>query len=115
MLNTDSKPQLIPLSNPVPFNLWAGTTNRIFYSNVDDPLRAFRTLGSGDPLLPRAFAKSITADLTANPTVHEIGSGNFFFAKQVLRNAPQIARYNTYDFSDVSHRASPSHTSAEIA
>jgi len=103
MLTTDSKPQLIPLSNPVPFNLWAGRTNQLFYSNVDDPLRAFRTLGSGDPLLPLAFAKSIITDQTVRPTVHEIGSGNFFFAKEVLRNAPQIARYNTYDFSDVSH------------
>lgn len=103
MLTTDPKTQLIPLTNPVPFNLWAGTTNRLFYSNVDDPLRAFRTLGSGDPLLPLAFAKSITTDETVRPTIHEIGSGNFFFAKEVLRNAPQIARYNAYDFSDVSH------------
>ena len=103
------EPHLVPLANPVPFNLWAGTTNRIFYSNIDDPLRAFRTLGSGDPLLPLVFAKSITSDTSIKPTVHEVGSGNFFFAKEVLRHAKSIAGYNAYDFSDVSfntHQAS---------
>jgi hypothetical protein len=86
----------------VPFNLWASTTNRLFYLNVDDPLRAFRTLGSGDPLLPLAFAASVTSDRSTRPTIHEIGSGNFFFAKEVLRNSPSLAGYRTYDFSDVS-------------
>ena len=95
---------LIPLANPVPFNLWAGTTNRLFYSNVDDPLRAFRTLGSGDPLLPLAFALSVSKDPSLRPSVHEVGSGNFFFAKEVLRHAPSVADYTAYDFSDVSFK-----------
>ena len=102
MRSPTAPPNLIPLSNPVPFNLWASTTNRIFYSNIDDPLRAFRTLGSGDPLLPLAFALSLTNQPGARPAVHEVGSGNFFFARAVCRHAPSLSGYTTYDFSDVS-------------
>ena len=104
MASPTTPPNLIPLANPVPFNLWATTTNRIFYSNIDDPLRAFRTLGSGDPLLPLAFALSVTNDTPARPAIHEIGSGNFFFAKEVIRHAPSLGSYTAYDFSDVSFK-----------
>jgi hypothetical protein len=97
-------PNLVPLANPVPFNLWATTTNRLFYSNTDDPLRAFRTLGSADPLLPLAFALSLTNSEAPRPSIHEIGSGNFFFAKEVIRQAPSLASYTAYDFSDVSFK-----------
>lgn len=99
MLDGAGKQQIpvIQVPIPVPMNLWAATTNRIFYKQIADPLRCFRTLGSADPLLPKAFAthlKNAGAD-----AVHEIGSGNFFFARQILNTAPNIREYHTYDFS----------------
>lgn len=114
--NTSRAPEatLIPPANPVPFNLWASQSNALFYKHLDDPLRAFRTLGSADTLLPRAFAQSISHGSTA-PQVHEIGSGNFFFAKKVIESAPSIERYNTYDFSDSSFKAHGHTLPKEIA
>ncbi len=75
----------VPAEHPVPFNLWATHTNKWFYNGLKDPLRAFRTLGSADTLLPAAYASDLRQEaLGKNISIHEIGSGNFFFAKQAM-------------------------------
>ena len=82
---------------PIPLNIWHTLSNMLFYQQDGCPLQVIETLGSHDPLLPRAIA----ADLKQRNvrTLHEIGPGNFNVAANILANNTAIQDYQAHDFS----------------
>ena len=72
--------EYLATSMPIPFSSLQGIINNLFYNQDDSPLNHLRTLGSDDPLLPRARAVDFLNNQKGFDEVHEIGPGNFNFA-----------------------------------
>lgn len=96
----------IKCKNVFPMSLFQQKINSLFYSRDDSPLSHFGTLGGGEPLLPRAKAKSIQLSQSDIKTIHEVGPGNFNFARNILdslNKAGKKINYVGHDFSDASY------------
>ena len=95
--------EYLATSMPIPFSSLQGIINNLFYNQDDSPLNHLRTLGSDDPLLPRARAVDFLNNQKGFDEVHEIGPGNFNFAINFLET-PGLEEvvYNAHDFSESS-------------
>ncbi len=87
----------------IPLSFLQLVLNRIFYKMDEPPLSFISTLGWYDPLLPSAKAVDFLKDSPDIAVIHEIGPGNFNFAKVFVDKVrPRLENivYQTYDFSD---------------
>ena len=103
--NPESIPR-IECSRIQPLSFLQAMFNRIYYMRDDSPLGIMGTLGSSDPLLARAKAADFLQNCKGKvKTVHEIGPGNFNFAKNFVDAVkPEISdlAYHGHDFSESS-------------
>lgn len=76
--------------------------NSLFYKMEEAPVDFIGTLGKADPLLPKAKAVQFQKERYSD-SVHEIGPGNFHFARTFVDAAGIDGLvYNCHDFSDSS-------------
>ena len=73
-------PTTLETDNMISLSVLQAVFNNLFYKRDDDPLDLLATLGSADPLLPKAKAIDFLKNPNTN-TIHEIGPGNFHFAR----------------------------------
>ena len=95
----------IKTRNHVPLSVWQHFANGLFYQRDDSPLDHIGTLGSSDPFLPRAVAQDFLNNKETK-TVHEIGPGNFDFARHFVDTVKltlEDIAYHGHDFSDASY------------
>ena len=94
-------------------------SNLIFYSRDDQPVTLFGTHSNRDTLLARAAAKENLSRSSPRPVIHEIGPGNFNFAKTFVGNSAGLEGliYTGHDFQDAQYdhsRASVENSPGDI-
>ncbi len=94
-------PVNVNAENEIQLSFWQMMINQMFYQRDDSPLELISTLGSHDPLLPRAAARDFLERQAAG-NVHEIGPGNFHFARTFMDAVGDVSYYG-HDFSDSSY------------
>jgi len=75
------KKEVAKCSQPIPVSFLQMMANTIFYTRDDQPLDFIDTLSSADTLLARAAAAENLARDHPRTQIHEIGPGNFNFAR----------------------------------
>ena len=94
-------PRMLKAQRPIPVSIWQRLANEWYYSGHGDPLKLFGTLGTNDPVLPRAISADLLGREPPVTAVHEIGPGNFHVAKAIMgfvrAQAHRNLQYRCYD------------------
>ncbi len=90
----------IKCKNPIPFSMLQMFVNSTFYSWDGDPLELMGTLGNADKMLAKAKANDFKQKYSGERVIHEIGPGNFNFAKTFVDEVGRDLEYRCHDFSD---------------